>query len=353
MRYRGYPQYVSVAEKKAKAAKKLKQLKKKMPDIKPVVIEGNALARTWWGKSWNKNLERYADYTNRIGRGRSYVRHGAVLDLKIDSGHVTALVQGSTSKPYEVVISIKGINQANLKEIKKQCEGQLKSLQDLLAGKFPKALAEIFFNKENGLFPSPQTISFDCSCPDWASMCKHVAAALYGIGARFDEDPSLFFKLRGVDTENLIARAVKDKTGKLLAKTKKKSAKVLDDADLSGIFGIDMDNKPDFTGKRNVVPLAGTTKAQEKKTAVKKGGTPANPSKERKKQRSPKTATDLVAELIVASKIGINIEKLVEKTGYTKTKLYGIVHRLKQQGKIKNKSHGVYVEGERKKPGEI
>ncbi len=337
MGYRGYPQYVSVAEKKAKAAKKLKQLKKKMSDIKPVVIEGNALARTWWAKSWNKNLERYADYTNRIGRGRSYVRHGAVLDLKIDSGQVTALVQGSTSKPYEVVISIKGINQANLKEIKKQCEGQLKSLQDLLAGKFPKALGEIFFNKDNGLFPSPQTINFDCSCPDWASMCKHVAAALYGIGARFDEDPSLFFKLRGVDTENLIAKAVKDKTGELLAKTKKKSAKVIDDADLSGIFGIDMDNKPAFFGKRNVVPLAGTAKAQKKRSM------PVNPSKERKKQRSQKTATGLVAELITASKTGINVEKLVEKTGYTKTKLYGIVHRLKQQGIIKNKSPGVYV----------
>jgi uncharacterized Zn finger protein len=343
MGYRGYPRYVSVAEKKAKAAKKLKQLKKKMPDIKPVVIEGNALARTWWGKSWNKNLERYADYINRIGRGRSYVRHGAVLDLKIDSGQVTALVQGSTSKPYEVVISIKGINQANWKEIKNQCEGQLKSLQDLLAGKFPKTLAEIFFNKENGLFPSPGAIKFDCSCPDWASMCKHVAAALYGIGARFDEDPSLFFKLRGVDTDDLIARAVKDKTGKLLAKTKNKSAKVLDDADLSGIFGIDMDNKPDFTRKRNVVPFAGTTKAQEKKTAVNKGGTPVNPPKEQKKQISPKSATDLVAELIAASKTGINVEKLVEKTGYTKTKLYGIVHRLKKQGKIKNKSYGVYV----------
>ena len=342
MGYWGYTRYVSVAEKKAKAAKKLKQLKKKMPDIKPVVIEGNTLARTWWGKSWNKNLERYADYTNRIGRGRSYVRHGAVLDLKIDSGKVTALVQGSISKPYEVVISIKGINQGNWKEIKKQCEGQLKSLQDLLAGKFPKTLGEIFFAKGKGLFPSPQTISFNCSCPDWASMCKHVAATLYGIGARFDEDPSLFFKLRGVDIENLITGAVQDKTGELLAKTKKKSAKVLDDADLSGIFGIDMDSKPDFIGKRKVTPRS-TTKKQKKKTTAKQEGMPVTLPKERKKQRSPKTATGLVAELIAASKTGINVEKLVEKTGYPKTKLYGIVHRLKQQGKIKNKSHGVYV----------
>jgi len=339
MSYRGYPKYVSVAEKKVKAAAKIKQLKKKMPDIKPVVIVGNTLARTWWGQSWNKNLERYADYSNRIGRGRSYVRHGAVLDLKIDSGQVTALVQGSTTKPYKVVISIGSINQFDWQKIKKQCEGQLKSLQDLLAGKFPKPLAEIFFNKKNGLFPSPGAIKFDCSCPDWASMCKHVAAALYGVGARFDEDPSLFFKLRGVDTDDLIARAVKNKTGELLEKTKKKSAKVIDDADLSGIFGIDMDMQPDFSGRKNknVVASATLTKAQKKKSIS------AKLSQKRKTQSSPKTATGVVAELITTSKTGINVEKLVEKTGYTKTKLYGIVHRLKQQGIIQNKSTGVYV----------
>jgi len=372
MSYWGYPRYVSVAEKKAKAEKKLKQLRKKNPDIQPVVIEDNILARTWWGKSWNKNLERYADYANRIGRGRSYVRHGAVLDLKIDTGKVTALVQGSTSRPYEVEIKIQAISQANWSAIKKQCEGQLKSLQDLLAGKFPKILADIFFAKEKGLFPSPQAISFDCSCPDWASMCKHVAAALYGIGARFDEDPSLFFKLRGADTGDLITRAVKDKTEELLAKTKTKSAKVIADADLADIFGIDLDNKPDFAGN-------GTT-AVRKKSAVKKiakpialprkrknipkisnpaeldkslysqkenrdilGNSPNARQKVKVSKRGSKTATGQVVELIVANKAGITIAKLVEKTGYSKTKLYSIVHRLKQQGKIKNTSHGVYV----------
>jgi uncharacterized Zn finger protein len=242
-----------------------------------------------------------------------------------------------------VIISIKGIKQANWKELKNQCEGQLKSLQDLLAGKFPKTLADIFFSKEKGLFPSPKAISFDCSCPDWASMCKHVAATLYGIGARVDEDPSLFFKLRGVDTENLIAGAVKDKTRELLGKTKKKSARVLDDVDISDVFGIDMDIKPDFTSKRKVASPADRTKAQNRRTGAKKEGMPVKPPKDREKQRSKKTATGFVAELIAASKTGINIEKLVEKSGYPKTKLYGIVHRLKQQGKIKNKSHGVYV----------
>jgi len=315
MSYYDYPRYVSVAEKKAKAAKKLKQLKKKMPDIKPVVIKGNALAQTWWGKSWNKNLERYADYSNRIGRGRSYVRHGAVLDLRIDSGKVTALVQGSTSKPYEVVINIRPINPTTWEAIKKQCEGQLKSLQDLLAGKFPQALGDIFFTKEKGLFPGPQAISFACNCPDWASMCKHIAAVLYGIGARFDEDPSLFFKLRGADTKDLVGRAIKNKTSELLKKSKKKSAKVIADANLSDIFGIDMDQKPDFAAIK--------TKAINKKSAA-----------------------DLVAELIITGKTGVTIRELVEKTDYAKSKLYYIVHKLKQQGKIKNKSHGVYIKAD-------
>jgi len=336
MSYWEYPRYVSVAEKKAKAAKKLKKLKKKIPDIKPVVIKGRSLARTWWGKSWNKNLERYADYSNRISRGRSYVRHGAVLDLRIDSGKVTALVQGSTSKPYEVVISIKAISQTSLRTIKERCKGQVKSLQDLLAGKFPKDLGEIFFAEGKGLFPSPQAISFDCSCPDWASMCKHVAATLYGIGARFDDDPSLFFKLRGVDTKDFIAQAVKDKTAELLKKTQKKSPRVIEGADLSAIFGIDMDKKPNF-GKS-------AKKKISKKTTAKKAAKHLDPPhKQKTKQKTPKTATGLVAELIIASKAGITVGELVAKTGYSKIKLYGIVHRLKQQGKIKNKAHGIYI----------
>lgn len=342
MSYWGYPKYVSVAEKKAKAEKALKKLRKKMPHIKPVVITGNALARTWWGKSWNQNLERYADYQNRIERGRSYLRHGAVLDLKIDTGKVTALVQGSRAKPYKVVISINSISPSHSKEIAKQCEGQLKSLQDLLAGKFPKALSEIFFDKDKGLFPGPGAIRFECSCPDWASMCKHVAAALYGIGARFDEDPSLFFALRGVNTENLIARAVKDKTDELLEKTKRKSGKVIDDANLSGLFGIDMDLKPNFSEGKKQVAKPSSTQAP-KKIAVQRSDLAIHSSDVTHKKKPSKTATSVVADLITASKAGIDAETLVEKTGYTKTKIYGIVHRLKQQGKIISKSSGLYI----------
>ncbi|MBE9571481.1 MAG: hypothetical protein IMF11_12700, partial [Proteobacteria bacterium] len=214
MGYWGYPRYVSVAEKKAKAAKKIKQLRKKTPDIRPVIIEGRAIATTWWGKSWNVNLERYADYENRIGRGRSYVCHGTVLDLRIEPGNVTSLVQGTASQPYAVNVNIKEIPANIWEEIKVACEGKLDSLQELLIGKFPKALSEIFTAQGKGLFPSPKEISFSCSCPDWAYMCKHVAATLYGIGARLDEEPDLFFKLRKVEMNDLISQAIEDTTQK-------------------------------------------------------------------------------------------------------------------------------------------
>ncbi len=147
-----YPPYVSVAAKRAKAARKLKQLKKKNPDIKPILLEGTAIARTWWGKSWNLNLERYADYSNRIGRGRSYVRHGAVLDLQIDAGKVESLVQGTTSKPYSVSVKIKSVSEKIWQDIKSACEGKLDSLQELLAGKFPKALGVIFMAQGESMY---------------------------------------------------------------------------------------------------------------------------------------------------------------------------------------------------------
>jgi uncharacterized Zn finger protein len=240
----GYPRYVSVAEKRARARRKLEQLKKKHPAIRPVVIEGNTLVRTWWGKAWNGNLGKYADYANRIGRGRSYVRYGAVLDLQIKPGQVKALVQGSQGSPYTVTIKIKPIGESVWKQIRAACEGRLSSLQELLEGRFPKGLAELFTAKGSGLFPAPQEMAFHCSCPDWASMCKHVAAVLYGIGTRLDEDPGLFFALRKVKVDDLITQAVRDQSARLLKQAKKKTARVIDDADLRDVFGIELESAP-------------------------------------------------------------------------------------------------------------
>lgn len=353
MSYWEYPEYVSVAEKQARAEKKLKQLQKKMPDIRPVRLTGNSLARTWWAKNWNKNLERYADYSNRIGRGRSYLRHGAVLDLKISAGKVSALVMGSESNPYQVEITIKPLSALHWQALKGRCEGHLKSLQDLLAGSFPKALAEIFFDREQGLFPEPKAIRFYCSCPDSASMCKHVAATLYGIGARFDEDPSLFFTLRGVKSEELISEAIRDTTDALLNKSKQKGGKVIADADLADIFGIDLDNLPEFaaTAKKPGKQTPDAAKPASKPSGTKKQtgrGRPAASSsaaaRPKKAQSPAKTATAQVVAIITAGSAGVSIAELAAQTGYPKTTLYGIVHRLKKEGVIKNAAHGVYVQ---------
>jgi uncharacterized Zn finger protein len=241
MSYWGFPRYVPVHEKKAKAARKLKELSKKNPNLKPVILQGTSLARTWWGKAWNLNLERYADYENRIGRGRSYVRHGAVLDLQIAPGEVKALVQGSRSNPYSVVIRIKKLRKEIWQTILEQCQGMLESLQELLSGSFPRAIGEIFTHRDSGMFPSSREISFECSCPDWAGMCKHVAATLYGIGARLDESPDLFFRLRNVAMDDLIRQAVTDHKEKLLARASRKSSRVIDDSDLSATFGIELE----------------------------------------------------------------------------------------------------------------
>lgn len=237
----GFPQYVTVAERRAKAQRAAERLRKKNPDITPIVIEGRKLARTWWGQAWNDNLERYSDYANRIGRGRSYVRHGSVLDLKITPGKIAALVQGSRARPYNIDIAIQPLDKATWKSTVKACEGKIDSLQELLDGKFPKALSALFTERGKGLFPTPKQISLNCSCPDYAVMCKHVAAVLYGIGARLDESPKLFFVLRDINIDDLVFTAAAEKAETLLKKSRKTSTRVIDHDDISAMFGIEMD----------------------------------------------------------------------------------------------------------------
>lgn len=242
MSFYGYPDYVPVAERKRKAQNAVEKLKKKNPEIAPVTIAGRKLATTWWGTAWNNNLESYSDYENRIGRGRSYLRNGAVLDLKIERGCIKALVQGSSSKPYQVGMAIRPLKAVQWEKIIKSCAGKIESLSELIDGKFPKALSELFTARGSGLFPTPREITFTCSCPDWAVMCKHVAAVLYGVGARLDQNPALFFTLRGVNVEDLIVEAVQGKMESMLSKSKVKSRRILTDVDVTAMFGVEVEN---------------------------------------------------------------------------------------------------------------
>ncbi len=239
MAYGGYKEYETIAQKKARAAKSVEKLKKKNKQLSPIVCTGRKLAITWWGSAWNENLERYADFSNRISRGRNYLRQGAVLDLQIAPGQVTALVQGSRIKPYQVVIKIHPLNPDTWQDIVKACAGSIHSFQDLISGRFPKTLVEIFTARGTGLFPSPREIAMSCSCPDWAGMCKHIAAVLYGIGVRFDEDPLLFFHLRQANFDELITLALDQTTQTLLDRADNKSMRSLEHTDLSELFAID------------------------------------------------------------------------------------------------------------------
>lgn len=238
MSYYGFGEYISVGEKKAMADAAIQRLKKKHPDIQPILIEGRALAKSWWGKAWNQNLESYADYINRIKRGRSYVRNHAVVDLKIDKGKVTGMVQGSRKKPYKVQIDFDPLSDERWEQIGKLCNSRIESIEKLIKGKFPEELKETFTDRKYGLFPSPKEIHFQCSCPDWAYMCKHIAAILYGIGSRLDDDPLLFFRLRDVDVKQLIKKTMDEKVHNMLKNTNRKSNREIDSEQIQDIFSL-------------------------------------------------------------------------------------------------------------------
>jgi uncharacterized Zn finger protein len=232
--YYGWAPYVSVATRRLQAARRLAQLRKKGDKTTPVVVDGRKIARTFWGEAWCGNLERYGDYANRLPRGRTYVRNGSVVDLQIAAGAVTALVSGSDL--YNVKVDIVPVPIARWKAICGDCSGAIDSVVELLQGKLSRAVMTRLCEEKTGLFPSPKEITFSCSCPDWASMCKHVAAVLYGIGARLDTQPDLLFLLRKVDQEALVAKA---SAGLSRARTPR-SGKVLDAGNLSQIFDIEM-----------------------------------------------------------------------------------------------------------------
>src|SRR5580704_14293848 len=229
----GFKPYVSVGARRAQAAREMAKLKKKGRKISPVVIEGRTIARTVWGEAWCDNLERYSDFANRLPRGRTYVRNRSVIDLQVGPGCVTALVSGSSI--YDVKVTVGPVPRARWSAICRDCSGAIDSLIELLHGRFSKGVMTRLCEEKTGLFPSPKEILFTCSCPDWASMCKHVAAVLYGIGARLDHQPELLFRLRKVDQQDLIAKAGSDLSKKA---TRLAGVKVLVSDDLSEMFGI-------------------------------------------------------------------------------------------------------------------
>jgi len=231
----GWPRYVPVGERRWSAAATAARLEREGRALSPVDVQGRKIATTFWGEAWCRNLEAYSDFANRLPRGRTYVRNGSVIDLQIEHGRVRALVSGTTL--YEVAIRMQPLPGPRWTRIKTQCAGQIASLVELLRGSLSDGVMEVVTRKGEGLFPSPREISLDCSCPDWATMCKHVAATLYGVGARLDRAPELLFTLRCVDPAEMVD-AVVDRPR---ASNRPRRSGVLASEDLSAIFGVDID----------------------------------------------------------------------------------------------------------------
>ena len=244
----GWRPYVPVAERRAKAARELSKLSKKTGQAAlPVLLNGRKIAGTFWGKAWCDNLEAYSDFANRLPRGRTYVRNGSVVDLQISKGTVTALVSGSSL--YKIEINIKPLAPPLWKAIQTECAGKIDSLIELLQGKLSSGVMQIVTRQERGLFPTPKEIDLDCSCPDWADLCKHVAASLYGVGARLDQNPGLLFLLRGVDPADLISKASAADAVRQVG-----PAPSMSDSEVADVFGIEL--KPQSTAAKRAVEVS-------------------------------------------------------------------------------------------------
>jgi uncharacterized Zn finger protein len=289
----GWAPYVTVAERRRRAAQSVAKMKKGGREVAPVEIAGRKIATTFWGNAWCKNLEAYSDYSNRLPRGRTYVRNGSVIDLQIEAERIRALVSGT--RLYTIDIAIAPLERKRWTDVKRQCAGKIDSLIELLRGSISKSVMEIVTRKGEGLFPSPREIRLSCSCPDWATMCKHVAATLYGVGARLDRQPELLFTLRGVDATELVAAAIDQPA----TAGRASKGRLLDTAELSSVFGVDieMDEVPadasaaTASGKRTRrVPKA--RNPTESKATTKKGvSKKTTPKKAAKKKTAAKRKT--------------------------------------------------------------
>jgi uncharacterized Zn finger protein len=291
--YGGFRPYVPVAQRRAQAAREVAKLAKQGKKITPVVIEGRTIASTFWGQAWCLNLEGYGDFENRLPRGRTYVRNGSVVHLEIAKGRIEAIVSGS--ELYKVQIDIAALPKPAWQALKERSAGQIGTLVELLQGKLSKAVMEMVTNRKDGLFPKPSEIKMRCSCPDYAGMCKHVAAAMYGVGNRLDHSPELLFVLRGVDHLELIEQAIP----KAPVKGKGKVPAIAAD-DLGAIFGIEIGDAPASNAvtkppKKSAPKKKAATKASASKTAVsapkkpasKKAGAEKVPSASKKTKAKP------------------------------------------------------------------
>jgi uncharacterized Zn finger protein len=312
MNHWGWRPYVPVAKRRQNAKRLANQLSNQGKPLEPIEVQGRAIARTFWGKAWCDNLESYSDFANRLPRGRTYVRNGSVIDLKIESGRVSALVSGSDI--YEISIQLTPLQDRCWKAICADCSGSIDSLLDLLAGKFDRGVMQRLTRKGDGLFPKPDEIKLDCSCPDWATMCKHVAAVLYGVGTRLDDSPELLFLLRNVDHALLLGQASLEAVDEALGAG---SSSELDGEDLSALFGIELESvsvpSQDGASAEPTSPVS-PHRRSSRKAARKSAKKPASRKrKQEQKQKQKSSTTGLASQNRAVTKAGGTQKKAATK----------------------------------------
>jgi uncharacterized Zn finger protein len=298
MSYYGWKPYVPVAKRRAKAEREMKRLAKQGQPIEPVRIAGRSIAHSFWGQAWCEHLEGFSDYANRLPRGRTYVRNGSVCHLHIGSGRIEAIVSGS--ELYQIQIDIDPLPEGQWQRLRDQCRGRIGSALELLQGRLSKEGMAIVTHREQGLLPKPGEIRMHCSCPDWAGLCKHLAAVLYGVGARLDQQPELLFQLRGVDPQGLIGTDL-DLTR---AATGAGRHRRLDGDDLSGLFGVAIDEDSG--------PVSAAATAPTRPRPALQGAAPATSAPDGFSPTGP-----AVAEL--RRRLGLNKTELAHLVGVTPT----------------------------------
>lgn len=314
MRFNGWAPYVPVAERRAKAQKQMEKMKKKGLKVQPVQLTGRTIAASFWGKGWCDHMDSFSDFANRLPRGRTYVRNGSVCHLDILPGKIEAIVSGSSL--YNVAITVTPLPEQKWRGVKRSCSGRIGSLIDLLRGKLDKGVMEVVADRREGLFPLPGEMKFKCDCPDWAEMCKHVAAVLYGVGARLDHTPEMLFTLRGVNHEELvdISATVAD-----VSKSGSTRRRIATGA-LADVFGIDMADAAEPLVAKITVSKARMAKREEPEppTATQVKRKPSAPVSQRKNSVAksfpyPLTGKDILAwrsalketQAVFADRIGV------------------------------------------------
>ena len=323
MSYYDWRPYVPVAQRRAKALRKMEKLRKKGKNIQPIEIEGRTIACSFWGKAWCEHLESFSDFENRLPRGRTYVRNGSVCHLAIEAGRIEAMVSGS--ELYKVTIKIKPLKTSVWKAIKKQCSGQIGSMLELLQGRLSDHVMSIVTDRKKGLLPLPGQIELGCNCPDWAVMCKHVSAVLYGIGNRLDSQPELLFTLRDVDANELITGDIS------LPDSAVGLGKTIADDQIADIFGVDIDldvpvdkqipsrspaRKKRTTRKVKTAPKQKKTARRQKTTVAKKKVTKS------KNTELPQIRPTGKSVARLRSQLKLSVSEFAELLGITSASIY-------------------------------